>query len=170
MIFTSKHNLELAKSSEELDAFFKSKTGVEIEKKSLLENTVYSLENDYDRFILSKKPRPLTKNGILEVHMYVCVKKIDAQNSTVEYSTKYSTLSLLLIVFFFLILSAVILFSENIRFFGSSTIISSYLTKTLILLFNLSLISTFLWLRFRISSSKLLEVFNDLIKPLKEIS
>jgi hypothetical protein len=169
MIFTSKHNLELAKSSEELDAFFKSKTGVEIEKKALLENTVYSLENDYNQFILSKKPRPFTKNGILEVHMYVYVKKIDSQNSTVEYSMKYSDLSLLLIVFFLLILSAVILFSDNIRFFGNSTIISSYLTKTLILLFNLSLISTFLWIRFRVSASKLQDVLNELIKPLKEI-
>lgn len=170
MIFTSKYNLELAKSSEELLAFFKSKTGIEIEKKSLLENTFYSLENDYDRFILSKKPIPLTKNGILEVKMYVYVKKIDAQNSTVDYHIKYSVPSLLLIVFFFLILSAVILFSDNIRFFGSSTIISSYLTKTLILLFNLSLISTLLWLRFRVSASKLLEVFSELIKPLKENS
>jgi hypothetical protein len=43
MIFTSKHNLELSKNAKEVTAFFKSKTGVEIEKKALLENTVYSL-------------------------------------------------------------------------------------------------------------------------------
>lgn len=168
MIFSSKHNLEIAKSSEELDAFFKSKTGIEIEKKSLLENTVYSLENDYDRFILSKKPRPFTNNGILEVKMYVYVKKIDTQNSTVEYSIKYSALSLLLIVFFFLILSAVILFSDNIRFFGNSTIISSYLTKTLILLVNLSLITFVLWLNFRMKKIKLKEVFEGIIFDLKQ--
>ena len=167
MIFTSKHNLELSKNAKEVTAFFKSKTGFEIEKKALLENTVYSLENDYDRFILSKKPRPLTRTGFLEVQLYLNVKEIDAKNSTVEYHIKYSALSVLIIVVFFLIFSAVILFSDNIRFFGSSTIISSYLTKTLILLFNLSLIFSLLWLNFRMKKNKLQEVFQEIIFDLK---
>jgi hypothetical protein len=168
MIFTSKHSLELSKNAKEVTAFFKNKTGVEIEKKSLLENTVYSLEHDYDRFILSKKPRPLTRNGFLEVQLYLNVTEIDEQNSKVEYSIKYSALSVLIIVTIYLIFIAVILFTNNIRIFGNSTTISIYLTKTLILILNLSLITTVLWLHFLNSQKKLQEVFNEIKKSIHE--
>lgn len=168
MIFSSKHSFELSKNAKEVTAKFKSKTGVEIKKKGMLEESKYLLEHDYNQFIIRKKTTAFSKNGFLEINLFLKVNEIDEHHSKIAYSIKFTALTVLIIVALCILTTAAIMFSNNFHFFGSSKIITSNTLRLLISLANLFLFFSFLKFKFILSKKKLEEVLEEIQLSLSE--
>jgi hypothetical protein len=148
--------------------FLKIKTTETIQKTTILEETFYEINHDYDRFIISKKAMPFRRNGILEINMFLKTIEIDEHNSKIDYTIKYSAISNLLLVAFHLIIISVTMIASELRFFGESIVITSYLSKFIILATALTFIDFYLWLCLKNSESRYIEIIEELIKHLQK--
>ncbi len=161
------NTLQFNKNINELNDFLKNKTTETIQKTTILEETFYEINHDYDRFIISKKAMPFRRNGILEINMFLKTIEIDENNSKIDYTIKYTAISNLLIVALNIIIFIVTLFNSKFRFFGASIIITSYLSKFIILAVGLAFINFCLWLRIKTSKNNYEEIIEDLINPIQ---
>ncbi len=143
--------MKINKSETELKDFLQREFKNSIPLKSFLgEISLYKLNFDYDQFILTKQTKALGKNGILEVQANIRISSIDSANSKLEFSIKYTPLSVLLIVIFNLFISTVPFFVSNFKFFGSTINITEVSLRTLVVITGLVVTNFIIWMGFLI--------------------
>ena len=117
MNFKSKNSLTSCMNSAELTDFLKSQTTKEILRTSFFGDTSYQLNDDYDRFILSKQAKELVRPGFLEINAYLKVNEIDEHSSQVDYTIRYSDIALFIIVAIHLAIVLITLLVPKINLF-----------------------------------------------------
>ena len=151
----------------ELIDILKSIKREDISLKTFLgEESNFNVNFDYDRFIINKEAKPFRKNGILEVHSIVKVSPIDNDKAKIEYSIRYSDLSILLIVLLNLSLIIIPLFISNLRVFGETREITGVLEKSIMILIGLVLANLLMWINFLVKKVYFQKVIDLIINSI----
>jgi len=168
MNFKSKNSLTSCKSRKELTDFLKSQTTKEIHKTSFFGDTSYQLSDDYDRFILSKQAKEIVRPRFLEINAYLKVNEIDEHSSQVDYTIRYSDITLFIVVVFHLAYILLLLLVPKINLFQNSIILSSFFERFVYLVVLITILNFCLWLGIKTSEEKFKEIIEELIQPTNE--
>lgn len=167
MNFKSKKSLTSCMNSAELTDFLKSQTTKEIQRTSFFGDTSYQLSDDYDRFILSKKAKELTRPGFLEINAYLKINEIDEHSSHLDYTIRYSDFALFIVVTIHIAIALTTLFVPKINLFQNSIILSSFFGRFVYLVVLITILNFCLWLGIKTSEDKFKKIIEELIQPLK---
>jgi hypothetical protein len=155
-------SLIVNKSSENLQLLLKDIANAEVPYNDalLLLNSTYSLRFDYDRFVLSKKAENGKKPNPFEINAYLKIVRVNDTQSQIQYSVKYSEISILITIFINLILVALPFFEVRFKMVNNSFLAEGFGIKLLISILLLFSLNLGLWLA--IQSKK--EVYKKVIE------
>lgn len=162
MFFRKKHTFILTQNKDLLTDSLKTAVG----KKQVYQHTfgesVYDLQLDYDRWIISSRHQIL--RGIkMKPDAYIRLTPISERMTQAEVFIKLSAIWLLFLIFMHLAIICVFFFPPNtaVTIFGKD-LGPDWLNRAVVVLCNITLFNLFIWITFRIETTRLKKIIEKL--------
>lgn len=127
----------------------------------------YELANDFGKFLLHAKNE--TRSNSITVFSVIGFQSIDENSTDIVVTSKFTSLTNLIIAFIYLILISVLLFAPNVRFSRGMgwDISGNYTARVLVLGSFLLVITLLLWWKHNSSSKRLEKALTEILSTEK---
>lgn len=167
MFHKFKGEIPLSKNKQTVKDFLKVQTAKTFTKASIVGEKTYQFMDEYDRFVLTRLLKPFEKTGFLEMNAILRISAKDDENSILQYTIRYSDLSILFMVFLYGILFVVLFFVHQINFSGHIILLSSLLAKAAFVLFYVACVYGGIWLGLYFYKDKYIELVHEIVSDLQ---